>query len=86
MEGFRKMKMKASEYYNDYLVNIIHSTNYNDKVKLAKFLIKHKFVKTRYKNKSLETNQYKITKKGQQIQALLNNLVCLELRNWWIEK
>ena len=80
------MKMKTSEYYNDYLVNIIHTTNYKDKVKLAEFLIKHKFVKKRYKNKSLETNQFKITKKGQQIQALLNNLVCLELRNWWIEK
>ncbi len=80
------MKMKTSEYYNDYLVNIIHTTNYKDKVELAEFLIKHKFVKKRYKNKSLETNQFRITKKGQQIQALLNNLVCLELRNWWIEK
>ena len=74
MEGFRKMN--TNEYYNDFLVNILYSTNFDQRVKIAKFLIKHKFVKTRYKNKSLETNQYKITRKGQELQSMLNNLVC----------
>jgi len=74
MEGFRKMN--TNEYYNDFLVNILYATNFDQKVKLAKFLIKHKFVKTRYKNKSLEINQYKITRKGVELQAMLNNLVC----------
>ena len=68
--------MKTDEYYNDFSINILYGPNYGQKVKLANFLIKHKFVKTRYKNTNLENNQFKITKKGQELQALLNNLVC----------